>query len=84
MNSKVRTGLLVFKEKERVIVGEGPFLVANLVTDFSVAYDAKRSVEIVSYTEPPGTRFDIEGGKVLRNSSPVKVNFELQRRAQKE
>jgi hypothetical protein len=40
----------------------------------------KRGVEIVSYTEPRGTRFDIEGGKVLRNSSPVKVNFELQRR----
>lgn len=81
MNSKVRTGLLVLKEKEKVIVGEGPFLVANLVTDFSVTYDAKRDVEILSYTEPRGTRFDIEGGKVLRNSSPVKVNFELQRRA---
>ena len=80
MNSKVRTGLLLIKEEKRVIVGEGPFLVANLVTDFSVAYDAKRGVEIVSYTEPRGTRFDIEGGKVLRNSSPVKVNFELQRR----
>jgi hypothetical protein len=81
MNSKVRTGLLVLKEKEKVIVGEGPFLVANLVTDFSVTYDAKRDVEILSYTEPRGTRFDIEGGKVLRDSSPVKVNFELQRRA---
>ena len=81
MNSKVRTGLLVLKEKKRVIVGEGPFLVANLVTDFSVTYDATKGVEILSYTEPRGTRFDIEGGKVLRNSSPVKVNFELQRRA---
>jgi hypothetical protein len=81
MNSKVRTGLLVIKEKERVIVGEGPFLVANLVTDFSVTYDAKRGVEILSYTEPRGTRFDIEGGEVLRNSSPVKVKFELQRQA---
>jgi len=81
MNSKVRTGLLVIKEKERVIVGEGPFLVANLVTDFSVTYDATRGVEILSYTEPRGTRFDIEGGKVLRNSSPVNVKFELPRRA---
>ena len=81
MNSKVRTGLLVIKEEKRVIVGEGPFLAANLVTDFSVAHDAERSVEIVSYTEPRGTRFDIEGGKVLRNSSPVKVNLELPRRA---
>ena len=81
MNSKVRTGLLVLKEKKRVVVGEGPFLVANLVTDFSVTYDATRGVEILSYTEPRGTRFDIEGGKVLRNSSRVKVNFELQRRA---
>ena len=81
MNSKVRTGLLVLKEKKRIVVGEGPFLVANLVTDFSVTYDAKRGVEILSYTEPRGTRFDIGGGKVLRNRSPVKVNFELQRRA---
>jgi hypothetical protein len=81
MNSKVRIGLVVIEEKKRVIVGEHPYLVANLVTDFSVTYDAKRDVETVSYTEPRGTRFDIEGGKVLRNSSPVKVNFELKRRA---
>ena len=81
MNSRVRTGLLVLKEKERVIVGDGPFLVANLVTDFSVTYDAKKGVEILFYTEPRGTRFDIEGGKVLRDSSPVKVNFELRHRA---
>jgi hypothetical protein len=81
MNSKVPTGLLVIEEKERVIVGEHPFVVADLVTDFSVAYDAAREVEILSYTEPRGTRFDIEGGKVLRNSSPVKVSFELKRQA---
>ena len=81
MNSKVPTGLLVIEEKERVIVGEHPFLVADLVTDFSVAYDAAREVEISSYTEPRGTRFDIEGGKVLRNSSPVTVSFELKRQA---
>lgn len=81
MNSKVRTGLLVLKEKKRVIVGEGPFLVANFVTDFSATYEASRGVEIVSYTEPRGTRFDVEGAKVLRNSSPVQVKFELQRRA---
>jgi hypothetical protein len=81
MNSKVPTGLLVIEEKKRVIVGEHPFLVADLVTDFSVAYDAAREVEILSYTEPRGTRFDIEGGKVLRNSSPVKVSFELKRQA---
>jgi hypothetical protein len=62
-------------------LGEGPFLVANLVEDFSVTYDATRGVEILSYTEPSGNRFDIEGGKVLRNSSPVQVKFELQRRA---
>jgi hypothetical protein len=81
MNSRVRTGLLVLKEKERVIVGDGPFLVANLVTDFSTTYDASKGVEVLSYTEPRGTRFDIEGGKVLRDSSPVKVNFELRHRA---
>lgn len=81
MDSKVRTGLLVLKEKKRVIVGEGPYLVANFVTDFSVTYEATRGVEIVSYTEPRGTRFDVEGGKVLRNSSPVQVKFELPRRA---
>jgi hypothetical protein len=81
INSKVRTGLLVIDEKNRVIVGDHPFVVADLVTDFSVAYDATRDVEVLSYTEPSGTRFDIEGGKVLRNSSPFKVSFELKRQA---
>jgi hypothetical protein len=81
MNSKVRTGLLVIEEKKRVIVGEHPFLVADLVTDFSVAYDAAKNVEVLSYTEPRGTRFDIERGRVLWNSSPVKVSFELKRQA---
>lgn len=77
MNSKVRMGLLVIEEKERVIIGEHPFLVADLVTDFSVIYDSARDVEVLSYTEPRGTRFDIEKGRVLRNSPPVKVNLEL-------
>ena len=81
MNSKVQTGLLVIEDKNRIIVGEHPFLVADLVTDFSVTYDAARNVENLSYTEPRGTQFDIEGGKVLRNSSPVKVTFELKRQA---
>jgi hypothetical protein len=81
MNSKVRVGLLVIEEKERVIIGEHPFLGADLVTDFSVSYDAARDVELLSYTEPRGTRFDIEGDKVLRNSPPVKVNLELKRQA---
>jgi len=79
MNSKVQTGLVVTEEKNRVIVGQHPFLVANLVTDFLVTYDAARDLEVLSYTEPRGTRFDIEGGKVLRNSPPVKVSFELKR-----
>jgi hypothetical protein len=52
MNSKVRTGLLVLKDKKSVVVGEGRFLVANLVTDFSGTYDATGGVEAVSYTEP--------------------------------
>ena len=81
MNSKVQTGLLVIQDENRIIVGEHPFLVADLVTDFSVTYDAARNVEVLSYTEPRGTRFDIEGGKVLRNNSPVKVSFELKRQA---
>jgi hypothetical protein len=79
MNFEVRMGLVVIREKERVIVGEHPYLVANLVTDFAVTHDATRGIETLSYTEPQGTRFDIEGGKVLRNSPPVKVSFELQR-----
>jgi hypothetical protein len=33
----------------------------------------------LSYTEPGGTRFDIERGKVVRKSSPVKVSLELKR-----
>jgi hypothetical protein len=81
MNSEVRTGLVVIEEKKRVIVGEHPYLVANLVTDFVVTHDATRGVEVLSYTEPRGTRFDIEGENPLRNSPPVKVNFELRRQA---
>ena len=81
INSKVRTGLVVIEEKNRVIVGDHPFVAADLVTDFSVAYDATRDVEVLSYTEPRGTRFDIERGKVLRNSPPVKVSFELKHQA---
>jgi hypothetical protein len=81
MNSKVGIGLLVLKEKERVIVGDHPFLVADLVTDFLVTSDAARDLELLSYTEACGTRFDIEGGKVLRNSPPAKVSFELKRPA---
>ena len=77
INSKVRTGLLVIEEKNRLIVGEHQFVVADLVTDLSVAYDAIRDVEVLSYTEPSDTRFDIEGGKLLRDSSPVKVSLEL-------
>jgi len=81
MNSNVPIGLLVIEEKNRVIVGKHPFLVADLVTDFLVTYDAGRDLEVLSYTEPRGTRFDIEGGKILRNSPPVKASFELKREA---
>jgi len=79
MNSNVRIGLVVIEERNRVIVGDHPFLVADLVTDFSVTYDAARNVEVLAYTEPAGTRFDFEGRKVVRNSSPVKVRLEQKR-----
>ena len=72
---------MVIEERNRVIVGDHPFLGADLVTDFSVAYDPARDVEVLSYTKPGGTRFDIEGRKVLRKSSPVKVTIELKRQA---
>ena len=79
MNSNVRIGLVVIEERNRVIVGDHPFLVADLVTDFSVTYDTARNVEVLAYTEPAGTRFDFEGRKVVRNSSPVKVTLEQKR-----
>ena len=78
MNSEVQMGLVVIREKGRVVVGEHPYLVANFVTDFAVTHDATKGIETSSYTEPRGTRFDIEGGKVLRNSPPAKVSLELQ------
>jgi hypothetical protein len=81
MNSNVPIGLLVIEEKNRVIVSKHPYLVADLVTDFLVTYDAARDLEVLSYTEPRGTRFDIEGEKVLRNSPPIKATFELKREA---
>jgi hypothetical protein len=79
MNSNVRIGLAVIEERNRVIVGDHPFLVADLVTDFSVTYDSARNVEVLAYTEPAGTRFDFEGRKVVRNSPPVKVTLEQKR-----
>ena len=81
MNSKVALGLLVVEEKNRVIIAQHPFLVADLVSDFSAAYDSARDVEVLSYTVPPGTRFDFEKGKVIRNGSPVNETFELKRQA---
>jgi hypothetical protein len=64
-----------------VIIGDHPFLVADLVSDFSAAYDPARDVEVLSYTVSPGTRFDFEKGKVIRNGSPVNETFELKRQA---
>jgi hypothetical protein len=67
-----------FSEK----IGSGRFslkLTKTSATDFSVAYDPARDVDVLSYTEPGGTRFDIERGKVVRKSSPVKVSLELKR-----
>ena len=81
MNSNVPIGLLVIEERNRVIGGKHLYLVADLVTDFLVTYDAARDLEVLSYTEPRGTRFDIEGEKVLRNSPPIKATFELKREA---
>jgi|SRR6516225_8426066 len=80
MNSKVHTGLLVLKDKKNVVVGEGRFLVANLATDFSGTYDATGGVEAVVVRRTPGTRVDIEVGKVPKDSSLAKAKFELQRR----
>ena len=81
MNSKVPIGLVVIEEKNRVIIGKHPFLVADSVTDFSAAYDPARDVEVLSYTVLPGTRFDFEKGKVIRNGPPVSETFELKRLA---
>ena len=81
-NSKVPIGLVVIEEKKRVIIGKHPFLVADLVTDFSSAYDPARDVEVLSYTVAPGTQFDFEKGKVIRNGPPVSETFELKRPAE--
>jgi hypothetical protein len=78
-DSKPRTGLLVLNEAKRIIVGAHPFLVANLVTDLSVTCDEAKGVDRVSFTEPPGTHFDVEGGKVLRHRSALPVEIEVRR-----
>jgi hypothetical protein len=78
-DSKPHLGLLVLKEPKRLIVGEHPFLVANLVEDLAVSSDDAKGVDCVSFTEPPGTHFDIEGGKVLRHRPATPVEVEVPR-----
>jgi|GEM_PF-2205946 len=78
-DSKPHLGLLVLKEAKRIIVGEHPFLAADLVTDLSVIADEAKGVDRVSFTEPPGTRFDVEGGKVLRHHPATPVELEVPR-----
>jgi hypothetical protein len=76
-DSEPRLGLLVLKEPKRIIVGEHPFLGANLVTDLCVTYDEAKGLDRVTFTEPPGTHFDVEGGKVLRHRPAMPVEMEV-------
>ena len=76
-DSKPHLGLLVLKEAKRIIVGEYPFLVANLVEDLAVTSDEAKGVDRVSFTEPPGTYFDLEGEKVLRHHPATPVELEM-------
>jgi hypothetical protein len=78
-DSKPHLGLLVLKEPKRIIVGDHPFLVANLVTDLSVTSDDVKGLDRVTFTEPPGTHFDVEGGKVLRHRPAMPVEIEVPR-----
>ena len=78
-DSKPHLGLLVLKEAKRLIVGEHPFLVADLVTDLAVISDEAKGVDRVSFTEPPGTYFDLEDGKVLRHRPATPVEIEVLR-----
>ena len=78
-DSKPRLGLLVLKEAKRLIIGDHPFLVANLVTDLCVSCDEAKGVDRVSFTKPPGTHFDVEGGKVLRHRPALAVEIEVPR-----
>ena len=72
-------GLLVLKEPKRLIVGEHPFLVANWVEDLAVRTDEAEGVDRVTFTEPAGTHFDIEGGKVLRHRPAMPVELAVAR-----
>jgi hypothetical protein len=76
---KAHLGLLVLKEPKRLIVGELPFVVANRVEDLCVSADEARGVERVTFTEPAGTYFDLEGEKVLRHHPATAVELELAR-----
>ena len=49
------------------------------MTDLSVTGDDAKVVDRVSFTEPPGTYFDVEGGKVLRHHPATPVELEVPR-----
>lgn len=65
MNSKNRYGLF------------NPYLVASKVRDFRVVHDPERRVEIVSYTEPYGFRWNKETNEIEKAGSSAPIRIEV-------
>jgi|SRR5271165_111067 len=77
MNSKNRYGLFIENQGSRIIVGDNPYLVASKVRDFRVVHDPERRVEIVSYTEPYGFRWNKETNEIEKAGSSAPIRIEV-------
>jgi hypothetical protein len=63
MGSKkaLRQGFVI-SESSRIVVGVNPFLAACKADDLEIVHQQDKDIEFLSYTEPPGYRFNRETG----------------------
>jgi hypothetical protein len=78
MNSKPRYGIFIRNEGSRIIVGDHPFfLMGCRVKDFCVVREPEKRVEVVSYTQPQGFRWNPKVSEMERIGSAVQVRVEM-------
>jgi hypothetical protein len=76
MNSKRRKDIPIFNDG-RITIGDYPPLMAFHVSDFSVEYDSKRRVEIVTYTLPSGYKVNPRTGRPEAATRPIPTRLEI-------
>ena len=77
MNSKPCQGIFIQNEGSRIYVGNYPCLWGYRVEDFCVVHKPEERVEVVSYTEPQGFRWNSKINGVERIGSAVRVRVEI-------